>query len=66
MAFNLFFFFSGIFTERAHLLKTVINNIELLPDYYQKSTLPFITSENTNLFQLYEEGGVLVKRKVVD
>ncbi|KAF7998131.1 hypothetical protein HCN44_009529 [Aphidius gifuensis] len=32
---------SGTLTERAHLLTTVIRNIELMPDYYQKAVLTF-------------------------
>ena len=31
----------GIYTEKAHLLSSVISNIELMPDYYQKATLTF-------------------------
>lgn len=44
----------GIFCEKSHLLDTVINNIELLSDYYQKCTLSFILNENDKLFKLYE------------
>lgn len=32
---------SGTLTERAHLLTTVIRNIELMSDYYQKAILTF-------------------------
>ncbi|KAH0533731.1 m7GpppX diphosphatase-like [Cotesia glomerata] len=32
---------AGTLVERAHLLSTVINNIEMMPDYYQKATLTF-------------------------
>jgi m7GpppX diphosphatase len=42
--------------ERAHLLSNVISNIELLPDYYQKVTLPFVVRENDTLFKKIEEG----------
>lgn len=31
---------AGVLTERAHLLSTVISNLELVPDYYQRVTLP--------------------------
>lgn len=39
----------GIFCEKSHLLDTVIDNIELMPDYYQKATLPFVVFENNEL-----------------
>lgn len=32
----------GIFCEKSHLLDTVIDNIELLSDYYAKATLSFV------------------------
>ncbi|XP_034947745.1 m7GpppX diphosphatase [Chelonus insularis] len=32
---------AGSFVERAHLLSTVISNIQMVPDYYQKTTLTF-------------------------
>lgn len=51
----------GITTERAHLLSNVISNIELLPDYYQKITLPYVIQENNALFKKLEENGVLKK-----
>lgn len=51
----------GITTERAHLLSHVISNLELLPDYYQKATLPFIVHENDGLFTKFEECGILKK-----
>lgn len=53
-------FISGIFTEKAHLLSTVINNIELLPDYYSKATLSFVVKESETLFSKYEKHGVIV------
>lgn len=49
----------GITAERAHLLSNVISNIEVVPDYYQKITLPFIVQENNTLFTKYEEKGLL-------
>jgi m7GpppX diphosphatase len=39
----------GVVSGQAHLLDTVINNIELYPDYYQKATLPFIIGERHQL-----------------
>lgn len=31
---------AGVLTERAHLMSTVISNLELMGDYYQRATLP--------------------------
>ncbi|KAG8247363.1 hypothetical protein J6590_062425 [Homalodisca vitripennis] len=45
----------GILTEKAHLLSTVINNIQLRSDYYQEATLPFAVKESDNLFSSYEK-----------
>ncbi|XP_018324631.1 m7GpppX diphosphatase [Agrilus planipennis] len=41
----------GITTERAHLLANIISNIELLPDYYQKVTIPFVVRESDKLYE---------------
>jgi m7GpppX diphosphatase len=43
----------GSHVERAHLLDTVINNISLISDYYQKSTLVFPLKENDPLFSAF-------------
>lgn len=51
----------GIFAEKSHILSQVISSIELLPDYYQKVTLPFVIRENDNLFQKYVDKGILKK-----
>lgn len=51
----------GITTERAHLLSTVINNLELIPDYYQRITIPYVVRQNDNLFTKFEEKGLLTK-----
>lgn len=45
----------GIFCEKSHLLNSVINNIELMPDYYQKSTLSFTVGEKSNLYKAIKE-----------
>jgi m7GpppX diphosphatase len=39
----------GVVSGQAHLLDTVIDNIELYPDYYQKATLPFVIGEHHQL-----------------
>ncbi|KAI8374781.1 HIT-like domain-containing protein [Blakeslea trispora] len=40
----------GVFSGQAHLLDTVINNIELCTDYYQKATIPFTIGSRHALF----------------
>lgn len=44
----------GIWCEKSHMLDTVINNLELLSDYYQKATLPFVLYDGHKLLELYE------------
>ncbi|XP_058461501.1 m7GpppX diphosphatase [Malaya genurostris] len=41
----------GISCEKSHLLSTVINNLELLSDYYQKVTLSFVAKETDKLYE---------------
>lgn len=43
----------GIFCEKSHLLDSVISNIELIPDYYQRSTLSFVVREGDAAFEEY-------------
>lgn len=45
----------GIFCEKSHLLTSVINNIQLLSDYYKKSSLTFAVRENDKLFIAYKK-----------
>ncbi|RWS27740.1 m7GpppX diphosphatase-like protein [Leptotrombidium deliense] len=45
----------GCRVERAHLLDSIIDNIELVDDYYQKCRLSFIVRTNDDLFDKYEE-----------
>lgn len=52
----------GIWCEKSHMLDTVINNLELLPDYYQRATIPFVLYEGNKLLDLYDE--TLSVRKV--
>ena len=47
----------GINVEKAHLLQTVIGNIETCPDYYSKATLAFSVKENTSLWKYYKSHG---------
>lgn len=37
----------------SHLLSTVINNIELVSDYYQRATIPFVIKESDPNYQNY-------------
>lgn len=43
----------GIFCEKSHLLDTVISNVELMPDYYQRATLSFVLDESSPLLPSY-------------
>uniref|UniRef100_A0AAR5PA77 m7GpppX diphosphatase n=1 Tax=Dendroctonus ponderosae TaxID=77166 RepID=A0AAR5PA77_DENPD len=52
----------GILAERAHLLTTVISNLELISDYYQKATIPFVVRENDSLFEELAKQNLLKKR----
>ncbi|GAN08627.1 actin polymerization protein Bzz1 [Mucor ambiguus] len=45
----------GVVSGQAHLLDTVINNIELYPDYYQKATIPFVIGEKHPLTSGFSE-----------
>jgi hypothetical protein len=56
------YFVTGIHAERSHILSSVIGNIELMHDYYQKVTLPFAVKETENLFLEYEKRGIVKKR----
>lgn len=40
----------GIHCEKSHLLTTIIENLELVPDYYQKVTLSCVLSETDKLY----------------
>uniref|UniRef100_A0A1B0GEB2 m7GpppX diphosphatase n=1 Tax=Glossina morsitans morsitans TaxID=37546 RepID=A0A1B0GEB2_GLOMM len=44
----------GIWCEKSHMLDTVINNLELIENYYQKATLPFVLHEGNELLEQYE------------
>ncbi|KAJ2726837.1 hypothetical protein GGI07_000348 [Coemansia sp. Benny D115] len=46
----------GMLAGRAHLLDTVIDNIEhILPNYYQKATLPFALASGDDLWKHWAE-----------
>lgn len=44
----------GIFCDKAHLLDAVIDNIKLMPNYYQKATLNFVARANDKLYAAYK------------
>ncbi|XP_039970829.1 m7GpppX diphosphatase [Bactrocera tryoni] len=52
----------GIWCEKSHMLDTVISNIELMSDYYQRVTLPFVLFEGSKLLDEYEAKGAVQKR----
>ena len=45
----------GIHCEKSHLISSVINNIRLLPDYYQAASLTFAVREQDKLYLAYKE-----------
>ncbi|XP_045164966.2 m7GpppX diphosphatase-like [Mercenaria mercenaria] len=47
----------GFGADRAHFLTDVIDNIELMNDYYEKRTLTFIVREQEDLYIKYKEHG---------
>lgn len=49
----------GSYVERAHLLDTIINNINLCNHYYQKSTLSFPIKHNDPLYSLFADKNLL-------
>lgn len=49
----------GIFVERAHMLSTVISNIEIAGDYYERATLSFVISEGESLCSEYINKGMV-------
>ncbi|KAL0124849.1 hypothetical protein PUN28_006601 [Cardiocondyla obscurior] len=49
----------GIFVEKAHLLSTVIRNLELMPDYYTKAVLSYVLFKNSPLYEKFKSHGAL-------
>lgn len=45
----------GTYCGKAHLLSTVIDNIKIMPDYYQKATMTFYIGELSGLFNAIKE-----------
>lgn len=44
----------GIFCDKAHLLDTVIDNIKMMPNYYEKATLKFVVRKSDKLYEAFE------------
>ncbi|XP_050680229.1 m7GpppX diphosphatase [Leptidea sinapis] len=55
----------GIYAEKSHLLDTVIDNIEIMSDYYKKATIPFTIREMDSLFNIYETNGYVKRIKEI-
>ena len=53
----------GIFCEKSHLLDTVINNIDLMPDYYQRAILSFVVREQDSLYEKYNDKKCEIKQQ---
>jgi len=51
------YYLTGINVGKAHLLTTIINNIEMQGNYYQKATLDYTIKESDPLFNQFEEKG---------
>lgn len=45
--------------EKAHLLSTVIRNIELMSDYYTKAVLSYVVAEGDGLYTKFLEEGII-------
>ncbi|XP_003693320.1 m7GpppX diphosphatase [Apis florea] len=49
----------GIYVEKAHLLSTVIRNIELMSDYYMKAILSYVVAEQDPLYIKFLKEGII-------
>jgi len=57
--FFIVFFSSGIYVEKAHLLSTVIRNLELMSDYYTKAVLSYVVFKGSPLYEKFKSHGAL-------
>ncbi|OAD55572.1 m7GpppX diphosphatase [Eufriesea mexicana] len=57
---------SGIYVEKAHLLSTVIKNIELMSDYYTKTVLSYVVTEGDPLYTRFLKEGIISEIKSKD
>ena len=51
----------GFEADRAHMLMDIIENIELMSDYYSKKTLVHKVRENDGLYKAYSSAGYFEK-----
>lgn len=51
----------GTQVERAHLLSTVVSNLEMCGDYYQRVTLGYTVKEGDGLCDKFKEAGYFDK-----
>jgi len=49
--------FASIQAERAHMLDTIINNIQMIPNYYQVANLTFALKEDEPLWKKFQKVG---------
>ncbi|XP_012524764.1 m7GpppX diphosphatase [Monomorium pharaonis] len=49
----------GIYAEKAHLLSTVIRNLELMSDYYTKAVLSYVVFKGSPLYEKFKSHGAL-------
>lgn len=49
----------GIYVAKAHLLSTVISNLELMSDYYTKAVLSYIVFKDSPLYEKFKSHGAL-------
>ncbi|XP_039311687.1 m7GpppX diphosphatase isoform X1 [Solenopsis invicta] len=49
----------GIYAEKAHLLSTVIRNLELMSDYYTKAVLSYVVFKDSPLYEKFKSHGAL-------
>jgi len=45
--------------EKAHLLSTVIRNLELMSDYYTKAVLSYVVFKDSPLYEKFKSHGAL-------
>ncbi|GAB1866507.1 m7GpppX diphosphatase [Camponotus japonicus] len=49
----------GIYVAKAHLLSTVISNLELMSDYYKKAVLSYVVFKDSPLYEKFKSHGTL-------
>lgn len=57
--YRIFFLYLGIYVEKAHLLSTVIRNLELMSDYYAKAVLSYVVFKGSPLYEKFKSHGTL-------